>query len=220
MKQSPPNAVHSPRERDPRLAERVGDTPLRPTVRAAFTLVELLICVVIMAIAAAVVVPSVNSAATMSLESAGRIIAADLRYAASLSVQYNTQYTVRFDVANNAYDLVLTGTGSPPPLRNPSAPPGDAAGTYHVAVDQLSPTPNRGTTARLLGAALKDSGQPVTDITFMPVGGTGPSRSQDTVVWISEGAGAQTRYLRLTVSWVTGQVWIDEPNTFAAGWSG
>lgn len=182
--------------------------------RQGYTLVEMLIVVLIISIVATVAVPAMSSAPAAGLKSAGRVFASDLRLASELAVQYGTEYTVDFDVTRNRYQLRHTGTASPPPLQNPQAPPGTAVGTYLV---ELGPFGGNGTTLnglRLKGAELKTSDQSVTNITFGALGGTGPSRTDDTEIWLQRSTGGRSEYLRLTVSAVTGQVWIDQPTTY------
>lgn len=177
--------------------------------RTAFTLMETLITVTILGILASVILPAMQSTNTRTLESAARILAADLRLARSLAIQFNTDYTVRFDQQNNVYEIVHTGTGNPPPITNPLAPnPQD--GTYLVELERLGATSSHGNGVSLVAVMLDDSRQPETNVTFGPLGGTGPARSEDTVIWLAKGRPQDVRFVRLTVSWVTGQVWIDE----------
>ena len=191
----------------------IGST-IPMSARHGYTLVELMIVVVIIGIVATVGIPAASNGPVGGLKSAGRVIASDLRLASDLAVQYGTEYTVTFNVAANSYQLTHTGTASPPPLQNPQAPPGTPVGTYLV---ELGPFGGNGTIPnglRLMGAELKTSDQSVTNITFGALGGTGPSRTDDTEIWLQRGTGGQSEYLRLTVSAVTGQVWLDQPTTY------
>ena len=179
------------------------------TVRSGFSLFEILVVVSALAILAAVALPTLHSVEAQSLESTARVVAADLRLARHEAVQHNTSYTVRFDSARNSYELVHTGTGTPPALRNASAGGGTADGEYRVELDRFGPTTAQTSGVRYAGAMLENSKQSVNDITFGPRGGTGPARSEDTVLWLNSGSGSTTKSIRLTISWITGQVWID-----------
>lgn len=183
--------------------------------RSAFTLVELLIVVSLVGVLVSIAVPAFRSHRTQSLESVARILAADLRLARSQAIQFNTEYTVRFDVANNAYELVHTGTGNPPPLRNPLAPVGEEDGPYRVEVGRLG-TPTTGNNGiRLVGAVLEASRQTVDEVTLGPLGGTGPTRTEDTLIGLATKPDEGTRFVLLTVSWINGQVWIDPPRVLS-----
>ena len=183
--------------------------------RRGFTLFEVLITTGIMAILGAVIVASMAPEGGMNLEAAARILVSDLTYARSLSIQYNTKWAVQFDAANNRYNLVYAGTGAQPVLLTNSRAAGDApSSTYQVnlASQGASTVGTNGVT--FAGAGLQGTTTMVTDVTFGPLGGTGPTRTQDTVIWLTTGTGSSTQYVRLTVSWVTGQVWVDRPSMF------
>jgi prepilin-type N-terminal cleavage/methylation domain-containing protein len=179
-----------------------------------YTLVEMLIVIVIVSIVATVAIPAMSSAPAAGLKAAGRVFASDLRLAAELAVQYGTDYSIDFDVARNRYQLRHTGTGSPPALQNPQAPPGTPIGMYLVELGPFGGNGKNLNGLRLIGAELKTSNQSVTNINFGPLGGTVPSRPEDTEIWLQRGTGGQSEYLRLTVSAVTGQVWFDQPTTY------
>lgn len=189
-----------------------GDSAI-PNDRSGLTLVEMLIALSVLAILAAVVLPAVRSTEAQSLESVVRVVAADLRLARAAAIQCGTEWTVRFDPATNAYELVHTGAGSPPALSNPLAAAGEPTDRYLVRLDRFAPAKSPGR-FRLAAVSLKDSGQPVSDVTFGPLGGTGPARAEDTVIWLTTGAGPETQAVRLTISWITGQVWIGRPEMY------
>ena len=73
---------------------------------SGFTLVELLIVIVILSVAAAIVVPMASSAGTMQLRSAVNMVAADLEYAKSLAIGTGRRHTVVFDEANESYEIL------------------------------------------------------------------------------------------------------------------
>jgi len=70
-----------------------------------FTVVEILIVVVILGIAALTALPMLSSAASVQLRSAANMIAADLEYAKSLSVSRGRNFTVVFDTAAESYEI-------------------------------------------------------------------------------------------------------------------
>lgn len=180
-----------------------------------FTLYEVCITMAIVAVLAAVVVPSMAPSSTLRLEAVARILASDVTYARSLAVQYNTNWSLQFDLNNNRYDLVYTGGGTQPFFPVNTRGYGDGpTSLYRVTIGQLGESTVGNNGVKLAGAALKTSTTNVTDITFGPLGGTGPARSEDTVIWLTEGTGSNTKYVRLTVSWITGQVWLDRPDMF------
>jgi len=70
-----------------------------------FTIIEILIVVVIIAIAAMMAVPMVGSADSMQVRSAADVIAADLEYARSMAISRQREYTVVFNESNESYQL-------------------------------------------------------------------------------------------------------------------
>ena len=70
-----------------------------------FTVIEILIVVVILGIAALTALPMLSSAASVQLRSAANMIAADLEYARSLSVSRGRNFTVVFDTAAESYEI-------------------------------------------------------------------------------------------------------------------
>lgn len=71
----------------------------------AFTLVELLVVVVIMAIAGAILVPMMSGTVEMQAVSAARTIATDIQYAQSVAITMQSPVTVQFYPAADRYTL-------------------------------------------------------------------------------------------------------------------
>lgn len=77
----------------------------RKLVRYAFTMIELIVVMLILAIAAAVVVPMASSAGSMQLRAAGNMVAADLEYAKSMAISRGVSYAVVFNAATETYQI-------------------------------------------------------------------------------------------------------------------
>ena len=86
-------------------------------IKSGFTLIEILIVVVILLIAGMMAIPMMNSAASLQIQSAANIIAADLEYAKSMAIGRQQNYSVVFDTVNNSYEVCdSSGTVIPHPV--------------------------------------------------------------------------------------------------------
>jgi len=74
-------------------------------VRHGFTMIELMIVVAIIAIAAAIVVPMTSSAGSMQLRAAVTMVAADLEYAKSMSISRGHRYAAVFTKTTESYQI-------------------------------------------------------------------------------------------------------------------
>ena len=72
---------------------------------SGFTLVEIIVVVVIISIAAVIAIPMLSSAADMQIRSAANIIAADMEYAKSMAISRQKSYSVIFNVNDNSYEI-------------------------------------------------------------------------------------------------------------------
>lgn len=70
-----------------------------------FTLIEIIIVVAILAIAALLAVPMLSTAADTQLRSAANMIAADLEYARSMAISTQQKYSVVFSSTNESYEV-------------------------------------------------------------------------------------------------------------------
>lgn len=68
-------------------------------------MIELVVVVAILAIAAAIAVPMVSSAGSMQLRAALNLMAADLEYAKSMSISRGQRYAVVFDPTTETYRI-------------------------------------------------------------------------------------------------------------------
>lgn len=87
-----------------------------------FTMIEMIIVVVIIGIAALIAMPMLSSAADMQVRSAANRIAADLDYAKSMAITHQTTYSVVFDTVNESYEI-QDNTGTV--IKNPVQPTQD-----------------------------------------------------------------------------------------------
>lgn len=85
--------------------QRSRTTRSRPT--NAYTLVEVLVTVTIMGIAAAIVVPNMMQGGTLGVQAAARMIIADLLFAQNEAMAQQSDRRVTFDPANNRYRVEL-----------------------------------------------------------------------------------------------------------------
>jgi prepilin-type N-terminal cleavage/methylation domain-containing protein len=84
--------------------------------RSAFTLIEIMVVIVIIGIAAAMAVPMISSGASFQIRSAANLVAADLEYAKSMAISRGQSYKVVFNAATESYQIQDSGNQavSPP----------------------------------------------------------------------------------------------------------
>ena len=82
-----------------------------PPIRAAFTLVEILIVVLVLAIAAAIVIPNIGSANDSQATSAAAVLQSDLEVARSMAMTTQQPYSVVFSPDRLSYKVVANYTG-------------------------------------------------------------------------------------------------------------
>jgi len=70
-----------------------------------FTVIELLIVVVILAIIGLTALPMISSASSVQIRSAANMISADLEYARSMAISRGQNFYVVFDEINDSYQI-------------------------------------------------------------------------------------------------------------------
>lgn len=91
---------------------------VRCTSRAGWTLIEILVVVTILAIAAGIVIPNVVNTKDMQAVSAARIIASDLQFAQNTAITTQATVAVVFTPEGATYKLA-TDDNQSTPLNNP-----------------------------------------------------------------------------------------------------
>jgi prepilin-type N-terminal cleavage/methylation domain-containing protein len=82
-------------------------TSMRPTNRQAFTLVEILVVLVILGIAAAVIMPQIGAQSDLKAAAAARLVMADLIYAQNRAIATQTKHYVFFDTTAGSYRIKM-----------------------------------------------------------------------------------------------------------------
>ncbi len=88
------------------------------SISGGFTLVELLIVIAIIAIAALTAIPMMSSATSVQIRSAANMLTADLEYAKSMSISRGQNFSVVFDKNTESYWIEdQNGTVIPHPVK-------------------------------------------------------------------------------------------------------
>ncbi|NIL98277.1 MAG: hypothetical protein GTO62_14395, partial [Planctomycetales bacterium] len=183
----------------------------RASHRAALTLLELVILLVVLSTVAALVIPDMRPGVVEQLRSAGRVVAAELDYARNLAVTFNSDYRVTFATSLNQVVIQHVGSDTtlnvlpPSPNRSASDPPDQQILRLGALPGIREPVSILGVTAGPVGGAE----QLVDHVDFGPWGET--SRSVPTTLWLSAGAGDAAHHLPLTIDPVTGVVRLGDP---------
>ena len=74
-----------------------------------FTIIEIIVVILVISIAAMLAVPMFSSAADMQVRSVANMITADIEYARSLAVSTQNNYSVVFDPAGDSYQIQKDG---------------------------------------------------------------------------------------------------------------
>jgi prepilin-type N-terminal cleavage/methylation domain-containing protein len=85
----------------------------------AFTIVEILIVVALLAIVGMMAVPMMSSAASIQIGSAANMIAADLEYAKSMAISRGQYYSVVFAPDSDSYQIFKDQGGTLEPISHP-----------------------------------------------------------------------------------------------------
>lgn len=189
---------------------------LRRRSDGAFSLVELLVVISLVAIIAGVVVTQFDSASRDQLLGTAQVVATDIARARNLAVTNNSSYKITFDRQGNRYVLTHSGTNSALDVLPTSA--FHAAGgstTQHITDLSSLPSGSGGVTLAVVESndpMMAGFSEQVLDVEFGPLGET--IRTLRTTIWLSAGAGQGRRFLGIDIDPITGLASIGEVQTF------
>ncbi|QDV54044.1 pilus assembly FimT family protein [Gimesia fumaroli] len=179
--------------------------------RRGFTLIEMLIVIMLIAILVSVSLISTDTSRSMSLDATARMLVSDLRLARNYAIKFNTKYKVIFDLDEQSYEVQHSGSGTLPVPKDNLA--GSRVDSDKYIKRLRSDSLNLPDQVVIRQINLKTSLSDVTELEFGPMGGTGPTRNEDTVLILSTARNGTTFIIPITVSWVTGQAWVEEIQT-------
>jgi prepilin-type N-terminal cleavage/methylation domain-containing protein len=181
-------------------------TRLRAGARRGLTLIELLITIIVISIVAAMLIPQLGQEIPDQLLAVAEIVAADMEYGRALAVANNSKYKFTFEVAENRYYLMHTGTNTllhvlPSSAFKQNDDPPDRQTTDLADLPLSEPVVEL---VRITaGGGVLTS---VSDVEFTPLGGT--TRTGMTTIWLCCGEGAGARYISVEINPATGLVEI------------
>ena len=165
--------------------------------RCAFTLIEILAVVVILAIAALIAIPVFTGASQIQVKAAADKLAADLEYAKSMAIANQRTHKVVFDAVQESYDIWaydgLTSTWTL--ITDPVKKQADFRVTY--------PQESRLSKVRITAADFNGTSTVQFDYTGTPRDASGNALSTGTVALESQGM-----TLTISVEPVTGYISI------------
>lgn len=184
--------------------KRKNNGILGPNARIAFTLIELMIVLFLMAIAIGLLIPSAAPQTEQQLRAAAHLIAAEIELARDLAITYNSQYQLAFETKANRIVLFSKGENGvfnqlPKDLVNNSA-----SDPTHRITD-LSTMPGLWGQVQIAACAeFSTTLRPTSEIVFDPTGV--PVSGKSFLVWLKAGRDKWTRYIAIFFDQSTGQV--------------
>jgi len=146
----------------------VGTRVRKPSLAPAYTLVEILVVVAFLGVAAALVIPQVSSAHVLRVQAAVRTVVADITLAQSDALAMQEARAVVFDIEQNRYTLVEVVGGIVDPDANAMF---DSGGPDQRFVREFNDGEWGG--ARIIGAAFDDDATLIFDELGSPIAEAG-----------------------------------------------
>lgn len=173
--------------------------PWRPR---GFSLVELLVVVLILAILATFALPLVGTNVHERLDAASEVLVSDLELARSLAVSNASNYRVTFDTTTYTYSLKHVGGNTALDVL-PASPFHHASNGGKVLTAEFDDFPQLDGDVQLIAVQINQSPPvDVTDVEFNHLGST--TRPDETVLWLASGRGEDRRYLSVVINPTTG----------------
>lgn len=133
---------------------------MRASSRRAFTLIELIVVVVLLGIAAVMIIPETAGGASMQAQGAARVLAGDLEYAQNQAITSQLNVTVTFNKTGNSYTVSNQSGTLVHPITKKAYVVKLGQGTYQSVKIASMTFPNAGTTVVFdpLGTPTPDGG--------------------------------------------------------------
>ncbi len=182
---------------DPR-AESLHTSP--SAVRGGFTLIELIVAIVLLAVVASVVLTRWEPNLISQLEAGGAAVAGDLAYVRGLAVAHGVDYEIEWRPESDSYAVMRISSGG---VRVPAPAPKfvTGAGTRTDFVEQLARLPSGA--CELIGVETTTSPrQTLNSIRFNAAGILDPP--QEVRIWLAIGQGSKRYFLPVVVAYPTG----------------
>jgi prepilin-type N-terminal cleavage/methylation domain-containing protein len=173
-------------------------------MRRGLTLVELLITITIIAILAAVAIPSLEPGKSDTLSSAAQIVQSDLAYGRSLAIAHGTPYRFTFELTGNRY--VLTHAGTNPDFDDlPEHPYKSSDDTSRTQSTRLAELPFTMNPIRIVAVQTITSAGVIRSTDRIEFNALGATASADrSRIWLGVGSGTQALYLPIEVDAASG----------------
>ena len=195
----------SPCERPPVDPLAEGAPSPERTVRRAFTLTEVMVVLVVLAVLASLLVQQWNPGLVERLEAGGAAVAADLAYVRGLAVSQATTYEVVADVSGDAFEVQgVAGDGSRFPVPAPAFLPSPDSSRFIEDLSRLPSGPVELVSVQISGPSRQ--GPPT--FRFLPTGTVDPPHA--TRIWLAVGRGTGRWYLPVDIDAATGRATVGQ----------
>lgn len=186
--------------------KRKNNGILGPNARIAFTLIELMIVLFLMAIAIGLLIPSAAPQTEQQLRAAAHLIASEIELARDLAITYNSQYQLAFET--NANRVVLFSKGENGVLNQlPKDIVNNSTSDPTHRITDLSTIPGLWGQIQIAACAqVSNTLIPTAEVVFDPTGI--PESGKSFLVWLKAGNSTSARYITVVFDRSTGQVYI------------